>query len=331
MRAANVRRGQEFMLYDQDPNKLQTAVLESSSGLRLEILNLGASIRRLEVPSGRGRIDVVLGYDDIAAYGKDEYFIGTTVGPYANRIRDAQFVLDKQTFELDANEESTGHCLHGGHDGLHRQLFQLERDAQAGSIRCHCELADGDGGFPGNRSITVTYQLLDDHSVAIDFEVTSDRDTVISLANHAYFNLGAPVEEHELCLYADAYTPTHVSKVPTGEVRSVAGTEFDLRTPRLLGGACFDHNFVVSGNGIEPRLAAELSCEVSGVRMRLHTTQAGLQLYTGDGLGLPFASRQGLCLEAQAFPDAPNQAQFPSTRLGVGERYWQRTIYEFPL
>jgi aldose 1-epimerase len=281
------------------------------------------------VPAASGRVDTVLGYDTIGDYGTDEYFIGATVGPYANRIRDAQFALDKQTFELDANETATGHCLHGGHDGLHRQLFELERDARAGSIRCRCELADRYGGFPGNRSITVTYLLLGDHSVAIDFEVTSDRDTVISLANHAYFNLGAPIEQHVLCLHADAYTPTHVSRVPTGEVRSVVGTEFDLRTARLLGDACFDHNFIVSGYGNEPRLAAELGCDASGVRMHLYTTQVGLQLYTGDGLGAPFTPRQGLCLEAQAFPDAPNQAQFPSTRLGSGERYWQRTIYEF--
>lgn len=317
------------MRYDDDSNKLQTAVLESASGLRLEILNLGATIRRLEVPATSGRVEAVLGYANIADYGRDEFFIGTTVGPYANRIRDARFALDEHTFELDANEESTGHCLHGGRDGLHRQLFELEQGAHAASIRCHCELAHGDGGFPGKRTIMVMYQLLGDHSVAIDFEVTSDRDTVISLANHAYFNLGAPIEQHALCLHADAYTPTHASRVPTGEVRSVAGTEFDLRTAQLLGDACFDHNFVVSGSGNEPRLAAELGCDASGVRMHLYTTQAGLQLYTGDGLGAPFAPRQGLCLEAQAFPDAPNLAQFPSTRLGAGERYWQRTIYEF--
>lgn len=317
------------MRYDGDTRNLQTTTLESSAGLRIEILNLGATIRRLEVPSSNGCVDVVLGYDDIGDYGRDAFFIGATVGPYANRIRDARFQLDKHVFELDANEEGTGHCLHGGRDGLHRQLFEMERDAGGRSIRCRCELADGDGGFPGNRSITVSYQLLGDHSVAIDFGVTSDRDTVVSLANHAYFNLGAPIEEHALCLHADAYTPTHASKVPTGEVRSVAGTEFDLREARLLGDAGFDHNFVVSGSGNEPRLAAELGCAASGVRLRLYTTQAGLQLYTGDGLAAPFTPRQGLCLEAQAFPDAPNQAQFPSTRLGAGERYWQRTIYEF--
>lgn len=310
-------------------DELQTAIIESPRGMRVAVLNRGATIRALEVATSSGPTDVVLSYPDAVSYLADEYYLGATVGPFANRIRDARFQLDDEIFVVDANEEATGHCLHGGRQGLHRQDFDLDVDAQERRIVCSAELQDGVGGFPGRRLVRVAYQLLDDNALAIDFRVETDRDTVISLANHAYFNLGGALAEHEVAIRADAYTPVDASVGPTGEVRAVDGCEFDLRRLTPLGDRRFDHNFVLGDGGSGLRHAATLRSLAGGLQLDLHTTQPGLQLYTGDYLGTPFRKRQGLCLEAQGFPDAPNQADFPSARLAAGSVYRQRTIYEF--
>ncbi len=312
-----------------DTTRLATVSLESRAGLRLSVLNLGAAIHRLDVPAADGPRNVVLTYADVAAHANDPYYVGATVGPYANRIRDARFALDGEPFAVEANELSTGHCLHGGSEGLHRQLFSLEADPGGASVHCRCELHDGVGGFPGNREVEVVYRWLDDWALGIDFAVTTDRDTVVSLANHAYFNLGGSIDDHVLRIDADAYTPTHASGVPTGEIRSVTGTVFDFRRAKRVAAVRFDHNFVLSGHTGTSRLVAELGSGDDDLQLKLHTTQPGLQLYTGDALGRPFAPRAGICLEAQGFPDAPNQPQFPSTRLAAGSTYRQRTVYEF--
>lgn len=312
-----------------ETDSLRTVTLGSGDGLRVTVLNRGATIRSLVVPSVGGPVDAVLSYSDDDDYLSDTCYLGSTVGPFANRIRDARFELDGEVFELDANERAAGHCLHGGSSGLHQRLFELHADAHGNRVECRTELANGVAGFPGNRSVSVAYQMLNPRALAVDFRVTTDRDTVVSLANHAYFNLGGPLEDHEIRILADAYTPAHASKIPTGEIRPVADTAFDLRTMRVLGDRVFDHNFVLAKSGNELRPAAELKLAATGLHMKLYTTQAGLQFYTGDYLGAPFSQRQGLCLEAQAFPDAPNQPRFPSARLAAGSRYWQRTIYEF--
>ena len=309
--------------------ELKVATLESRAGLRVSVLNLGATICSLEVPTASGPANVVLSYPDIDDYASDPFFLGTTVGPFANRIDGARFELGGEEFHLDANESSTGHCLHGGSEGLHRQFFDIQTDSADSKIECRCDLPDGHGGFPGNRTVTVIYRLVNELALTIDFRATTDRDTTMSIANHAYFNLGGPIADHELSIVADAYTPTHNSDIPTGEIRSVAETDFDWRSKRKVGDACFNHNFVLSTSNNEPQLAARLGSAGSGVELNLHTTQPGLQFYTGDFLERPFEARQGLCLEAQGFPDAPNQPRFPSARLSAGEGYWQRTIYEF--
>jgi len=305
----------------------RTAVLLVDSGMRVVVLDIGATLCSLEVPISGGLTDVILSYDNADDYRKDAYFIGTTAGPFANRIRGAHFDLGGESFDLDANEVSTGHCLHGGSDGLHRQIFELQVDTASSRIECRCELADGHNGFPGKRTVTVVYQLLDASSLAIDFRVTTDRDTVVSLANHAYFNLGGSIDDHLLSIRADEYTPTDGTHCPTGEISSVAGSVFDLRALQRVGAARFDHNFVLPKGEGKLRHAAALRSPVSGLQLDIHTTQPGLQFYTGDYLGTPFEPRQGLCLEAQGFPDAPNQSIFPSARLAAGSTYEQRTIY----
>jgi len=309
----------------------KTADLHSESGLHVTVVDSGASLSSLKVPTADGLKDVILSYDNVDDYRRDAYFIGSTVGPFANRIRDAHFELGGESFDLDANELSTGHCLHGGREGLHRQIFELRADAASSSIKCYCELADGHNGFPGNRTVTVVYQLLDESSLAIDFHVTTDRDTVVSLANHAYFNLGGAIDDHILSIRAEEYTVTDDTHCATGEIHSVAGSVFDLRAPRRIGTTEFDQNFVLLRDEGRLRHAATLRSPVSGLQLDLHTTQPGLQLYSGDYLGSPFAPRQGLCLEAQGFPNAPNLATFPSAQLSAGKTYTQRTIYRLSL
>jgi aldose 1-epimerase len=313
----------------QKGDKLETVTIGAPNGLHVTIMNLGASISAMKVPTPTGAIDAVLSYPGLEDYLHDPFFMGSTVGPYANRIRDGAFELDGEEYLLDRNETSTGHCLHGGATGLHRHYFEMQHDRHDRRVVCRATLQDGEGGFPGRREVVVVYQLVNDLALAIEFCVTTDRNTVVSLANHAYFNLGGPIEEHELRVRSDEYTPVDECHVPTGEIQSVADSTFDLRTQTRIGERTFDHNFVLKEYDGRLRLVATLRSRESGVQLDLSTTQPGLQVYTGDQLAAPFKARQGVCLEAQAFPDAPNQPGFPSTRLAAGETYRQQTIYVF--
>jgi aldose 1-epimerase len=312
-------------------NAVRSLTLSTAGGLSVDILDRGATLKNIYVPTPLGPVNVLLNYADKDDYARDPYFLGTTVGRYANRIRDARFKLNGQSFKLSANEKSTGHCLHGGEHGFFSRRWDIEASADGRSVECHYASADGEQGFPGYVEVIVSYSLLTDLALGIDFVVTAHADTVINLANHAYFNLDRQqrsIDAHTLKLYADFYTPADSSGIPTGEVRSVAASKFDLRAEVSLANQ-FDHNFVLRDAGGELRDAAELYSPDSGIRMRLQTTQPGLQLYTGDSLRLPFAPRQGVCLEAQNYPNAPNQPGFPSASLAAGETYRQRTIYEF--
>ncbi len=307
----------------------ETAVIESPAGLRLEVLDLGATIRSLEIPVNGVPRGVVLAYPDVASYQTDKFYIGSTVGPFANRIGGASFELDGCRYDLDANEMPAGNTLHGGRDGLHIQCFTLTQDDSNSRVSCSAFLPDGLGGFPGNREVKVTYQLLGDLAIAIDFDVSTDKDTVVSLANHAYFNLGGDIADHEICIQADAYTLVDDARITTGEIAAVAGTDFDLRTLARVGSRVFDHNFALAPQGDEPQAAATLRSKSGGLELTMLTTQPGLQLYTGDFLSAPFVPRQGICLEAQGYPDAPNKPSFPSARLAAGSSYRQRSIFAF--
>lgn len=317
-----------MMSYGNDL-QVRTETLEASGGLSVTIIDIGASIGSILVPTTNEPISAVLCHSDPRTYLTDSFYLGSTVGPVANRIRNAEFRLKGTLYRLDANDADRGNCLHGGTQGLHRQRFSLERDPSKPMIRCRTNLPHGLGGFPGNRSFEVKYELLDEWSLAIDFQVTTDQDTVINLANHAYFNLGGALDDHRLRVIADTYTPVDELNVPTGELRDVAESEFDLRDWQPLGGRMFDHNFVLGGASDEPRLAAQLQSPSTGLQLNVLTTQPGIQVYTGDYLSDPFHPRQGICFEAQGFPNAPNQPNFPSILLEAGATYRHRTIYQF--
>jgi len=318
------------------PQPIESVVLESATGMRVTLLNLGATIQSIHVPTAEGAVAAILGYANHDNYWADSAFLGSTVGRFANRIHGARFSLDGQVYRLDANETSTGHCLHGGSSGFHKQFWTLEPAEDRASAVCRYLSPDGDGGFPGNLEVSISYHLVRDNRLVIDYRATTDRDTVVSLANHAYFNLDrdqGTIDTHQISIDAASFTPVDEGRIPTGELRDVSASGFDLRQSTAIGdgvnGLQFDHNFVLPESAGRLRRAAELYSPNSGLRLRVHTTQPGLQLYTGDHLTGPFHPRQGLCLEAQGFPDAPNQPAFPSARLAAGELYSQTTIYEF--
>lgn len=311
------------------PDKL---TIGNDDGFEVTIVAVGAAIASLRVPEGIHQREVVLGYQDVAGYENDSCYMGATVGRYANRIGNAATTIAGERVALDANESP--HCLHGGARGLSRQRWSLAGTATGDAIVCTLRSSHGEQGFPGTVDLAVTYRIEGPQSLAIDFYAETDRETILSLANHAYFNLGDEdaIDDHRLLLHADEYTPTDASLIPTGAIAPVDDTEFDFREPKSLAGSSprvLDTNFVVRGGAGLLREAAVLTATSSGLAMRVETTQAGLQVYTGDYLCEPFQPRQGICLEAQNFPDAPNQPAFPSARLSPGTPYRNTTVLTF--
>jgi aldose 1-epimerase len=309
---------------------LVSATLRSPAGFEVTVLDIGAALQSIVVPTSRGPLNCILGYGNPNDYLQDTYYVGVTVGRFANRINRGQIVVDGVTRQLDINEMVTGACLHGGHEGFYRQRFRLNDDGE--KIVCHLASPAGAQGFPANLKVDVIYRLLGDFALSIEFVATADAATVVNLANHAYFNLDwqkGRIDSHLLMIAADSYTAADENAIPTGEIRSVQDSGFDLREQTPLNAKSLDQNFVIRGKIGQLRQAASLYSPESGVGLTVHTTQAGLQVYTGEYLDAPFAPRQGVALEAQNFPDAPNQPGFPSARLLPGETYRQQTVYEF--
>ncbi len=329
---------------------IQLFTLRNRDGCLVRLTTYGAMFTELHVPDRRGQFaDVVLGFDDCASYLKGHPFFGNTTGRYANRIAGAQFTLEGVTYKLAANN-GPNH-LHGGLKALDKQIWSAEPlETPAGpAVRFRHRSPDGAEGYPGNLELSVTYTLTHDNALRIDYEATTDKTTVINLTNHAYFNLKGAGEgtvlDHVLQLFADRFTPTDDGLIPSGELRSVAGTPLDFRQPTLLGARWdqlpeklkgYDHNFVI--NGWQPGQlsdCAELYEPASGRRMRVKTTEPGVQAYsaihlntTGKG-GKPYQRYGGLCLETQHFPDSPNKPQFPTTVLRPGETFRSTTVYAF--
>ena len=303
---------------------------DAQRGITVDLLNRGAAIGRIQL-HGMGRqrdIDVVLGYATSEDYDLDPFYLGSTVGPVANRIADGKVTLASGTFSIGINEPSRSNALHGGELGLHQQIFQHSPTSTSHSLTLSRQLPHLSDGFPGNRLVTVHYELLDATSLQCDFVATTDRETVINLANHAYFNLGGPLADHEFRAHLKNFTPFNDQLIPMGTIAPLSGSELDFRQWRRLGDSVLDHNFVLRKNN-KLQKAASLRLRDTQLQLDVLTTQPALQVYTGDGLTAPFSARAGICLEAQAFPDAPNQSNFPSIVLTPGRTYRQRTIYRF--
>jgi aldose 1-epimerase len=280
--------------------------------------------------------DVVLGYDTLDDYVKNPRYLGALIGRYANRIAGGKFSLNGVEYQLGQNNGANH--LHGGTKGFDKRVWKATETTDG----LHLEYfsRDGEENYPGNLSVAVDYSLSNENELRIDYQSTSDKDTIVNLTNHSYFNLAGKgdILGHELTLRADSFTPVSEHLIPTGEILSVDGTTMDFRTTRLIGNGGYDHNFVLNDwkRGMI-RSVARLREPNSGRVMEVFTTQPGIQFYSGNCLdgsligkgGVRYQKYAGLCLETQHFPDSPNQPNFPSTVLRAGESYTQTTIYKF--
>ena len=324
--------------------------LANAHGLKAKITNYGATLTALEVPDRNGKLaDIVLGFDDLAGYEHGNAFFGATVGRVANRIRNATFSLAGKTYHLAANDPP--HALHGGPKGFSKVVWDAQPvETSAGpSLELTYVSKDGEEGYPGTVTAKTTYTLTDANELKVEMVATTDRTTLVNLANHSYWNLAGhdagPITDHELTLYADAYTPGD-PMVPTGVVKPVSGTPFDFRTPKAIGRDLqkaggkpigFDHNFIINGEPNTLRPVAKLRDPKSGRVLTLEANQPGLQFYSGNflngtlhGKGVTYAQYTGLCLETQKFPNAINVPAWQSqVILEPGQTYRHVMIVRF--
>ena len=328
--------------------------LTNPRGMQVSITNYGAIVVSLLVPDRQGKLgDVVLGYDRVEQYVKDSPYFGAIVGRYGNRIAKGRFSLDGKQYTLAQNNH--GNHLHGGLKGFDKAVWKAEetRPKKGLGLRLSYLSKDGEEGYPGNLSATVTYVLTDRNELAIQYRATSDQPTPVNLTNHSYFNLAGQgsgdILGHELTLNADRFTPVDKGLIPSGELRPVQGTPFDFRQPTAIGkriaqadeqlqfGGGYDHNFVLNKEDGDFALAARVHDPASDRVMEIFTKEPGIQFYSGnflDGSNVgkgekPYKHRYGFCLETQHFPDSPNQSTFPSTILRPGQPYATTTIYRF--
>ena len=316
-------------------HRISLATSDQQRGITVDLLNRGATIAGIRV-HGVGNlpeVDTVLRYESDSDYDADRFYLGSTVGPVANRLDGGRLDLRSGNFQLALNEPDQQNLLHGGDLGLHQQIFQPSPTRDSHRHVFSLALPHLSDGFPGDRLVTIRYELIDPMSLQCDFMASTDRPTVMNLANHAYFNLGGPLKAHELRIFATGYTPTNDRQIPTGAIARLSETtderdDLDFRDWRALRDQALDHNFVLL-EGAKLREAASLRLVESNLQLDVLSTQPAIQVYTGDGLASPFAPRGGVCLEAQGFPDAPNQPAFPSILLEPGQTYRQRTVYRF--
>ncbi|MCY4014242.1 MAG: galactose mutarotase [Gammaproteobacteria bacterium] len=340
----------QFGVVDGEPVNLFT--LTNARGAEVRITEYGGIVVSIRVPDRDGRLGhVALGYDRLDDYVADNPFFGTITGRYANRIAGGRFELDGETWQLAQNDGEN--ALHGGIRGFDKVVWNGVATASGDGVAFTYVSPDGDEGYPGELTTTVTYTWTDDDALRIDYEARTDKPTVVNLTNHSYFNLAdggaGTVLDHHLTVNAARYTPADNESIPTGEIVPVAATPFDFRSSQTLGARIandhpqlrasggYDVNFVLDEADADMILAAVVYAPTTGRVMDVLTDQPGVQLYTGnhfDGRhvgigGVRHFRHSGLCLETQHFPDSPNQPGFPSTVLRPGETYSTTTVYRF--
>lgn len=334
-----------------DGQTVERFTLRGAPGVEAQVITYGGALVSLRTPDRQGRPgDVVVGFDTLAPYLNNPAYIGSLIGRVANRIANGVFSLGGTTYRLARNHGA--HHLHGGITGFDKVIWQARSVADAAEPTL--ELAyfsrDGEEGYPGNLSVTVTYTLTAEGALRIDYHATTDRTTVVNLTNHAYFNLSGAgnILHHEVQLFAGHFLPVDASLIPTGEIRAVRGTVMDFTTPTLIGARIhaddeqlrnglggYDHTWVIDSADGALRHAARLVDPASGRALDVLTTQPGMHLYTGNSLDGTLTARNGhvltkhaaLCLETQHFPDSPNHPQFPSIVLNPGEAYRHTTVF----
>ncbi|UUA74714.1 aldose epimerase family protein [Cellvibrio sp. QJXJ] len=330
--------------------------LTNKLGSRVSIITLGGIITEWHMRDKNGALgDVVLGFDTLEPYLEVGPYFGALIGRVGNRIANAQFTLDGTTYKLTANNGSNN--LHGGPQGFDKKVWSATtaEDANGPILKLHLLSEDGDQGFPGNLSVTVTYQFTHSDELIVGYFATTDKATPVNLTQHSYFNLagigtdsGATILNHKAQIFADHINAVNQAAIPVGEPMPVAGTPFDFREPTLIGsrindeheqiknGFGYDHNFLINQKTYkELTLAARVQEETSGRVLEVFTEEPGVQFYSGNfldgtltGKGVTYKKRSGFCLEPQHAPDSINQAQFPSIVLRPGDEYKTRTIFK---
>ena len=340
----------------EDGTAVDLYSLTNDNGMTVKITNYGGIVTSILVPDENGNLgDVVLGYDNLDGYLKNNPYFGCIIGRYGNRIARGKFTLNGTSYTLATNNEPNH--LHGGIKGFDKVVWAAKEVKGEDTVGLELTYLskDGEEGYPGNLSVNVSYTLTNDNALQIDYQASTDQPTIVNLTNHSYFNLkdagASPILDHELMLDADYFTPVDSTLIPTGKLRAVAGTPFDFKNPTKIGarigaddeqikfGLGYDHNFVLNGNAGELKLAGKLIESTTGRVVEVWTTEPGIQFYSGNFLdgsitgknGTVYSYRHGLCLETQHFPDSPNQPNFPSTVLNPGEKYQTTTIYKFLL
>lgn len=334
----------------KDGKNVYQYIMSNKNGMEITVIDFGAILLKVIVPDKNGKkTDVVLGCDCLETYYENSNFFGSTVGPSANRIAGASVEIDGVTYKLDKNDGENN--LHSDiPHGLNKRLW----DAVEGdnSVTFSIKLADMDMGFPGNRTLQVTYTLTDDNEIKIDYKGNSDKNTVLNMTNHSYFNLAGHnagnILGHSLKLNAAHYTPVVAGAIPTGEIVPVKGTPLDFTEFKKIGDEIeadfeqlklvlgYDHNFVTDHYDGSVREIAQATEEKTGILMKVFTDLPGVQMYTGNHVlhakgkeGAIYEKRDGFCLETQYFPDSVHQKDFPSVIFGPDREYHTTTIYQF--
>jgi len=321
--------------------------LKNEKDITVSITNYGGIITGIHTPDRNGKTaNITLGFNNLEQYLAGHPNFGALIGRYGNRIANAEFSLEGETYTLAVNNGNNS--LHGGLKGFDDVLWVPEVIScdERAALRLSYLSPDGEEGYPGNLNVTVTYELLMDQ-LFITYEAETDKTTVLNLTNHAYFNLAGEgsIRDHILYINASKYTPVNEELIPTGELANVEGTPFDFRKPTVIGERFdqlgndpvgYDHNFVIDGSAGEKRLAAKAMDPKTGRFVEVSTTEPGMQFYTGNFLDgslssgkTTFDQHSGFCLETQHFPDSPNQPDFPSTILRPGEKFASQTIFKF--
>lgn len=332
--------------------------LTNRNGMQVDIITFGARVQAIKVPDKDGKLaDVALGFDNVQDYIKhhNTYF-GATVGRYANRIANGRFTLDGKSYKLPTNNGPNS--LHGGTVGFDSHIWQAEEIRPSGAVGVELTYLSPDGqmGYPGDMVVTVRYTLDNDNNLRIHYSAVSDKDTIINLTNHTYFNLAGAgdgtILDQVAMINADQFSPIDKTEIPLGKAEAVKGTPFDFTTPMPIGKRIgekttqllygepkqggYDHNFILDTGGKLDELAARVTDPKSGRTLEVYTTEPGIQFYTSnflhgtfDGVGGEYKHWGAFTMETQHYPDSPNHPSYPSTELKAGQKFSSTTIFKF--
>ena len=334
-----------------DGKAVSLFTMKNRNETEVRVINYGCIITSIIVKDKNGRHrDIALGFDNLEDYLKEHPFFGAVIGRFGNRIAGAEFKLNERTCKLFANNGKNH--LHGGKKGFDKVIWEYEIDKN--TLKFSYLSIDEEEGYPGNLKVNVNYTLTDNNEIKISYKAESDKDTVLNLTNHSYFNLNGEGSEtildHNLTLNADSFLPTDSESIPTGEYCPVSGTEFDFTTTSVIGDRInskneqlefvggYDHNFILNKSDKLLKKAGTAESKESGIKMDVFTTEPGIQFYSGNyldgtliGKSGKYRKQSGFCLETQHYPDSPHFPKFPSTILKKGDLFSSETIYRFYL